>query len=304
MLGCKSSNNNALKRADLEMSKPPKRRRALGGGRRKLTDLDDRLLDDLRRLVGLNAAGTLQPTLAWTCKSTSRLAAELQRLGHAVSQRSVHGILSELCFDLNSVGRTPHTPSDRAAQIRFISRMVENYCHAGFATVSLRIRHRESDNKRNDEDIVDWNDCNADSSASDASCILLAIELLRSWWRGIGSRRHFGCNTLLLVVDARGGTARRIGHWKDHLRRLASECDLTIGVCHLPPGSFRWHRKELAMACDTAWGKGPTELLCVELCLLGSRPSPGFDHPGQTTRSSPNDQRRWSYEVRPQRASK
>src|SRR5687767_383285 len=69
---------------------PSKRRiRAEGGGRKKLTDKDTTLLRDLDALVEPTARGDPRSPLRWTCKSTPRLAKELAKQGHQVSQRSV-----------------------------------------------------------------------------------------------------------------------------------------------------------------------------------------------------------------------
>ena len=63
-----------------------RRIRAAGGGRKKLTDLDVGLLDALDALVEPTTRGDPMSPLRWTCKSTTRLAEELNQMGHAVSQ--------------------------------------------------------------------------------------------------------------------------------------------------------------------------------------------------------------------------
>lgn len=65
----------------------PKRIRAPGGGRKRLIDIDASLLADLDALVEPTSRGDPMSPLRWTCKSTTRLAAELTRSGHRVSQR-------------------------------------------------------------------------------------------------------------------------------------------------------------------------------------------------------------------------
>ena len=70
---------------------PGKRIRAPGGGRKKLCDLDESLLADLDALVEPTSRGDPMSPLRWTCKSTTRLAEELSRQGHQVSQRTEIG---------------------------------------------------------------------------------------------------------------------------------------------------------------------------------------------------------------------
>lgn len=74
----------------------PKRVRAPGGGRKRLVDIDASLLADLDALVEPTSRGDPMSPLRWTCKSTTRLAAELGRSGHRVSQRTVCDLLAQL----------------------------------------------------------------------------------------------------------------------------------------------------------------------------------------------------------------
>ena len=68
--------------------------RVSGGGRKKLVAKDATLLSDLDALIEPTTRGDPQSTLRWTCKSTTRLAQELNRQGHPVSQRTVCDLLA------------------------------------------------------------------------------------------------------------------------------------------------------------------------------------------------------------------
>jgi hypothetical protein len=282
------------------MLKNAKQRRAPGGGRKRLTDLDHSLLDDLKRLVGVPTVGTLQPALAWSCKSTAQLAEELTRMGHTVSQRSVHGILSELGFELSAAGRTPHDRrGDRDSQFRFVSRMAQSYIDAGCAVVSLRVRFGEWGGSERKSTVSACSESNSGCSVPDVSLIPLAVDLLQSWWRGIGSHTYTDHKRILLIIDVRGADARRIARWKGRLQQMASDCNLTVVVCHLPPGTFRWHRREQALTCDIARGKDLTGLLCVQMHLIGSLPSESTGKSNRCTRVPNHDHEWWSYEISP-----
>ena len=80
--------------------------RAPGGGRKRLVDIDASLLADLDALVEPTSRGDPMSALRWTCKSTTRLAAELARSGHRVSQRTVCDLLAQLNYSLQSVRKT------------------------------------------------------------------------------------------------------------------------------------------------------------------------------------------------------
>src|SRR5215212_4337488 len=71
---------------------PAGRVRRPGGGRKPLTEVDAKLLDDLLGLVSPSERGDSMSPLRWTCKSLRRLAAELGDLGHQIS----HTVVGEL----------------------------------------------------------------------------------------------------------------------------------------------------------------------------------------------------------------
>jgi hypothetical protein len=67
------------------------RLRREGGGRKALSETDPGLLEALERLVDPVTRGHPQSPLRWTCKSTAKLAEELARQKHLVSDRTVAG---------------------------------------------------------------------------------------------------------------------------------------------------------------------------------------------------------------------
>jgi hypothetical protein len=68
--------------SDTESPLPPHASRRQGGGRKKLTAKAPTLLADLNRLVFPATRGHPESALLWTAKSTAKLAAELQAMGH------------------------------------------------------------------------------------------------------------------------------------------------------------------------------------------------------------------------------
>ena len=74
----------------------PDRTRRPGGGRKRAIDKDIALLADLEALVDSTTAGWPDAPLRWTSKSTRKLAAELQAMGHTASHRLVAELLRDL----------------------------------------------------------------------------------------------------------------------------------------------------------------------------------------------------------------
>lgn len=249
-----------------------RRQRAPGAGRKRLTALDVSLSEDLKRLMGFPVLSQREPALVWTCKSATQLAAELRHMGHSVSQRSVHGLLADMKFELRSVGRSSKRSLDREAQFQFASRMVESYQAAGRPVVSLRIREGDHTKCNSAEPPAGTRASNNSSARFDSDFVRLSIELLRTWWRASGCKRCAATSDLLVIVDTREGIGRLARHWRSELQRLANECDFTITVCQLPPGTHRWRHKELALKCQINVGSGVGRLMLVELWLLSAFP--------------------------------
>ena len=113
--------------------------RSPGGGRKKLTLKDPALLRDLEALVEPLTRGDPQSPLRWTCKSTTRLAAELNRKAHRVSQRTVCDLLSDLDYSLQSTRKTREGAQhpDRDAQFAHIAKRVAQFQAAGQPVISV-----------------------------------------------------------------------------------------------------------------------------------------------------------------------
>jgi len=119
--------------------------RASGGGRKKLTAKDAHLLDDLDALVEPTTRGDPMSPLRWTCKSTYRLAEELLRLGHKVSQRTICDLLSRMDYSLQSTRKTREggQHEDRDAQFAHIARTVAEYQRGGDPVISVDTKKKE-----------------------------------------------------------------------------------------------------------------------------------------------------------------
>ncbi len=49
---------------------------------------------------------------------------------------------------------------------------------------------------------------------------------------------------LMIMADGGGSNGSRVKLWKLELQWLANELDLTIRVCHFPPGTSKWNKIE------------------------------------------------------------
>ena len=278
--------------------------RAAGGGRKKLTDQDAYLLHDLDALVEPTSRGDPMSPLRWTCKSTYRLAAELKRQGHVVSQRTICDLLSEMNFSLQSTRKTKEggQHQDRDAQFGYIARMVTDYQAAGDPVISVDTKKKEliGDFKNVGQewqpkgtpeevrvhDFIDpWlgkvapygvYDVTANtgwvSVGIDHDTAEFAVESIRRWWREMGAEVYPHTHRLLITADCGGSNGNRVRLWRRELQKLADELRLTLQVCHCPPGTSKWNKIEHRLFCHITanWRGRPLISRQVVVNLIGS----------------------------------
>jgi transposase-like protein len=282
----------------------PRRVRAPGGGRKRLVDKDPTLLRDLDALVEPTARGDPMSPLRWTCKSTSRLAEELAGLGHAVSPRSVYDLLVHLGYSLQAVRKTRegNQHPDRDAQFHHIADMVAEYQGAGDPVISVDTKKkeligdfanggREWQPKGTPEpvrmyDFIDPElgkvapygvyDIAANqgwvSVGIDHDTAAFAVESIRRWWREMGHPCYPTARRLLITADSGGSNGYRVRLWRVELQKLADELNLTIQVCHFPPGTSKWNKIEHRMFCHITsnWRGRPLVSREVVVNLIGN----------------------------------
>ena len=91
----------APRAAEAEPPTAPRVRRG-GGGRRRVTERDRTLRQDLQSLLEASTRGDPQSPLLWTSKSTRHLAEALVQQGHHVSHDTVARLLDELHYSLQA----------------------------------------------------------------------------------------------------------------------------------------------------------------------------------------------------------
>ena len=265
--------------SDAETSLPPHASRRQGGGRKKLTSKDPTLLADLDSLVSPATRGHPESALLWTAKSTAKLAAELQAMGHPISERSVATLLKELGYSLQAMSKTKEGGNhiERNAQFEHIAAMVLEFQSQGQPVVSVDAKKKElvgtfankgrewqpkgQPEAANVYDFIDkelgkvtpygvydlshnigWVSVGIDHDTAE-----FAVETLRRWWREMGSALYPEAKRLLITADGGGSNGSRVRLWKVALQQLCLETGLEISVCHFPPGTSKWNKIEHRM---------------------------------------------------------
>ena len=281
-----------------------KRVRAPGGGRKRLVDIDASLLADLDALVEPTSRGDPMSPLRWTCKSTTRLAAELAASGHQVSQRTVCDLLAQLNYSLHSVRKTREGGQhpDRDAQFRYIAAMVTTFQRERQPVISVDTKKKEliGDFKNAGRewhpqgkpeqvrvhDFIDdalgkvapygvydvtanvgWVSVGIDHDTAE-----FAVQSIRHWWLAMGQPLYRHAKRLLITADGGGSNGYRVRLWKLQLQRLADELGLDVQVCHFPPGTSKWNKIEHRLFCHITnnWRGRPLLSRQVVVNLIGS----------------------------------
>ena len=94
---------------------------------------------------------------------------------------------------------------------------------------------------------------------TDADTGQFAVESIRRWWTTLGAGAYPSARRLLITADSGGSNGARLRLWKTELAAFAAQADLSITVCHLPPGTSKWNKIEhrLFSAMSHNWRARP-----------------------------------------------
>ena len=250
--------------------------RPLGGGRKRVEEVEPGLKKVLTRLVEENTAGDPMSLLKWTAKSTRMIAEELSRRGHPVSAVTVGRCLHDMGYSLQanvkSLEGAQHP--DRDAQFRYINTQVKAFVRSGNPVVSVDTKKKElvgafkNGGRRwqpqGEPEAVHVHDFphlgkgkaipyGTYDIAQDKALVNVgvshdtaefAVASIRRWWRMLGRRSYARAERLLICADAGGSNGNRLRAWKVYLQGLADEIAIPISVCHYPPGTSKWNKIE------------------------------------------------------------
>jgi Rhodopirellula transposase DDE domain len=275
-----------------------------GGGRKPLALTDPGLQQALDALLDPATRGHPESPLLWTCKSTSKLAAELARQNHPVSDRTVATLLKEAGYSLQANRKTREGSShpDRNAQFEYIARQAIAFQRKGQPVVSVDTKKKELVGEFKNAG-QEWNPRGAPREvnthdfpdkklgkaipygvydlASNEGWVSVGIDhdtaqfaaasILR-WWREMGSTRFKRATKLMITADGGGSNSSRNRLWKVALQELANETGLELQVCHFPPGTSKWNKIEHRLFCFITknWRGRPLTSYQTIVNLIGS----------------------------------
>ena len=247
-----------------------------GGGRKQLIEIDPTLWEALEKMIDPLTRGDPESPLRWTCKSTRRLAEELTRQRHHVSDRTVAALLKSAGYSLQANRKTNEGAShpDRDAQFGYINRRVREFQRQQQPVISVDTKKKElvgefkavgtewqpkgTPTKVNVHDFPDkklgkaipygiydlvsnegWVSVGIDHDTAQ-----FAVASIRRWWNEMGASRFPRAQKLMITADGGGSNSSRNRLWKVALQELANELQLPLQVSHFPPGTSKWNKIE------------------------------------------------------------
>jgi transposase len=256
-----------------------KRIRREGGGRKKLTDKNANLVNDLKRLVEPATRGDPMSPLRWTNKSTYTLSRELRNQGYTISAESVGTLLKEQGYRLQTNRKTKEGKQhpDRNAQFEYINELSLRFMRQRQPVISVDTKKKELvgnyANKGKEwgpkgeplevevHDFMDkelgkaipygvydvkenegWVSVGIDHDTAE-----FAAEAIWRWWRKVGSERYPKARKILIMADGGGSNGSRSRLWKAAIQKLSDRLDFPVHVCHFPPGTSKWNKIEHKM---------------------------------------------------------
>jgi transposase len=279
--------------------------REAGGGRKQIKQQQPAVLQELEQLVAPTTRGDPMSPLRWTCKSTSKLAAELRRKGYPISARTVARLLEkDLKYSLQANRKTKEGAShpDRNAQFEYIAQQTQAFQQRGQPVISVDTKKkelvgefknggREWQPRRSPEAVQthDFPDKELGKVAPYGvyevggnrgwvsvglghDTAEFATATISRWWRRMGSQTYPEARELLIMADSGGSNSSRTRLWKVALQRLADHTGLRLWICHFPPGTSKWNKIEHRMFCHITanWRGKPLTSHEVIVNLIGN----------------------------------
>jgi len=270
--------------AELSEARPAeavRRIRKAGGGRKRLIEKDAKLASKLRDMVEPATRGDPTSPLRWTCKSTSQLSRALKAQRHPASPRTVGRLLKAGGYSLQGNRKTKEGGDnpDRNAQFEHINAEVKRFQSQGLPVISVDTKKKElvgnfknggrewqPEGKPEEVNVYDFIDETLGkaipygiyditqnegwvSVGIDHDTAQFATEAIARWWEKMGRKKYPNARSLMITADGGGSNASRSHLWKIALQALADRLQMTLHVCHFPPGTSKWNKIEHRMFC-------------------------------------------------------
>ena len=248
--------------------------RRKGGGRKKKTDKDKTVIQDIENLIEPAALGDPESSLRWVSKSTRNIADELKRKGHEISHGTVATVLKEMDYSLQANKKTEEGSEDhpdRNAQFYYIKNKTDKFRNQSQPVISVDTKKKENvGNYRNngreyrrkknptEVNVYDFKGVLGKASPYGIYDIThdkgwvnvgishdtaeFAVNSIRKRRYEMGRVLYPDARKIYITADCGGSNGYRVRLWKTELQKLADEIGVEIHVSHFPPGTSKWNK--------------------------------------------------------------
>jgi len=253
--------------------------RRKGGGRKKNTEKDKTLTEEIQNIVESSTLGDPMSPLLWCSKSTRNIADEINIKEKRISHTTVSKELSIMGYSLQANRKTNEGGNhpDRNEQFHFINDKTKDFQKRNQPVISVDTKKKENigNFKNNGKEyykkgqapkvnVYDFIDKekgkvspygiydlsrNKGWVSVGISCdtARFAVNSIRSWWNKMGKQNYSNATEIYINADGGGSNGSRVKLWKTELQKLANELNLIIHVSHFPPGTSKWNKIEHRM---------------------------------------------------------
>ena len=292
-----------------EVKGPPKnllyeRTRKEGGGRKRIDTTDSSIKKGLEDILSETTAGDPMTLIRWTGKSVRKIAEQLSKNGHLISHHTVHNLLREMGYSLQSNRKSLSRESNpnRDRQFKIINRKVKKFIREGMPVVSVDTKKKELVGKFKNQGktwkkkgvphLVEDHDFPSRSTGKavpygtydinrnegfvnvgiSSDTAEFAVNSISRWWSSFGVRNYSSAHKILICADGGGSNGSSNRLWKYSLQEFSDRTGLEVHVCHYPPGTSKWNKIEHRMFCyiSSHWKGRPLESYEAIVNLIGS----------------------------------
>lgn len=255
------------------------------------------MIDHIAELLQHDKAGDPMCGLKWTRKTTRNIARQLRKLDIDISANTVGRLLRDMGFSLRvnqktleSGNKNPPPRRVRNRQFKYINKKREEFGSRQCPILSVDCKKKEMvGNFKNNG--TSWKQepyrVHDHDFRSDAKGMAIpygifdtlakqgfvvvgtshetpafAVDAIVLWWKSCGSKLYLPNKELLILADSGGANSARARAWKYHLQhQLCNPYQLTVTVCHYPPGASKWNpiEHQLFSPISLNWAGKPLE---------------------------------------------
>jgi hypothetical protein len=236
------------------------------------------VIEAIQRLIEPAIGGDPMCGLKWCRTTPAKIATHLQQAGIQVGASTVRRLLTQLLGvslrvnhkKVESGIRNPPKPKERDDQFLYIDDQRQSFARQGLPTISVDTKKKDLIGnfknagrawKKEPTPVYDHDfpsdavgrmvpygiyDTQANHGfvcvGNSAETPAFAVDAIERWWLEEGSARYAEATELLILADCGGANGHRSRVWKYRLQKqLCDVYDLTVTVCHYPPGASKWN---------------------------------------------------------------